>query len=99
MFKCRKLIPWGTITLTQSMLFSMLFIIFLNMMQLYLIFSLLENVYVACLQRNSTKEEARVVQQYRPAQKETVSTQMAEINLPSFMTIELFATFKTRMLN
>lgn len=95
MCKCRKLIPWGTVTLTQSMLF----IIFLNMMQLYLIFSLLENVYAACLQRNSTKEEARVVQQYRPVQKETVSMQMAEIHLPSFMTIELFATFKTRMFN
>lgn len=95
MCKCRKLIPWGTVTLTQSMLF----IIFLNMMQLYLIFSLLENAYAACLQRNSTKEEARVVQQYRPVQKETVSMQMAEIHLPSFMTIELFATFKTRMFN
>lgn len=95
MCKCRKLIPWGTVTLTQSMLF----IIFLNMMQLYLIFSLLENVHAACLQRNSTKEEARVVQQYRPVQKETVSMQMAEIHLPSFMTIELFATFKTRMFN
>lgn len=93
MLKCRRLIPWGTKTLTQSLFLESHDIV------IYVILSLSENAYVACLQRNYTEEEARVLQQYRPAQKETVSTQMAQINLPSFMTVELFATFKTRMFN
>lgn len=69
MFKCRKLIPWGNETLTQSMFLES------HDTVIYVILSLLENAYVACLQRNYTEEKARVLQQYRPAQKETVSMQ------------------------